>query len=157
MPCRCHSQTSSPISAPFGLLTKLHDLQHGPSPSSSSYSPWLRLLPFADHDTRTFWPQPKWRPVEEFFKSMSLKGLFQRSMTYCDISGIQHCHGFHTFLLFFIFKGDSKLNSDLVHSSKIAISSQSNTKAMHLRLPTYCSSAEVVLRENCGIVGTETY
>lgn len=61
----------------------------------------------------TFWPQPKWRPPEEFFKSVTLKGLNQRSMTYCYISGIQHCHGFLTFLLFFIFKVDSKLNSDL--------------------------------------------
>lgn len=150
---RRHSQTSCSTPTPFGLLTKLHDLHHPHPPTHLDSDCCL----FADHDTRTFWPQPKWRPAEEFFKSMSLKGLFQRSMTYCDISGIQHCHGFHTFLLFFIFKGDSKLNSDLVHSSKIAISSQSNTKAMHLRLPTYCSSAEVVLWENCGIVVTETY
>lgn len=60
-----------------------------------------------------FWPQPTWRPWEEFFKCVTAKGLHQRSMAYCYISGIQHRPGFLTFLLFFIFTVDSKLNSDL--------------------------------------------
>lgn len=126
-----------------------------PHPPHHRTHPDSWLLPFAEltfnHQTKHVWPQPRWWPREEFCKCVTFKRDFTTGAwctgTYQGNSIVAFLPSFSS--LFLRLTVNWTLNLwPRFNSSKIAISSQSNSKShaiLSANVLQRCSSAAVVL------------